>query len=384
MSTIHEQAGKRILVDGRCFKKPTSSIAVYLYTLLEHIAEDRNLLFNIVINNKEFENRLADLPNVRVLFSRIKTNIFWDNLIIPFYAITTGSNTIFYPKSSSCWFRIPRMHIVTTIHGIIYEVEKHNAKLLERLYWKTVGKITCLVAQKIITVSNNDKNDVIRILKCNPTKIKVIPIGVSNLFLRRYTDEENMLARYNLTKKKYLVQFGSITPKKNQLFTASIFKAIQDQEQYKLVFIGPENTNPHYGIKLHKYLIEHALADKVIFCGGMEHHGKNNTLFILLQNALLGLFPSTYEGFGLPPLEMIASGIPVLMSNRGALPEIYGMENTLPLEDQTAWIAEVARLGSDASYYRKVLREQRKILDNYEWAKITKEYAMLFKGVTWT
>lgn len=372
----------KILIDGRCFANESSSISVYLYNLLKNIQYE-DITLRVVINNPSYIKILNRFENIIVLTSKVKNNIIWDNLVIPFFAIRTGSEVIFYPKSSSCWMRIPNIAILTTIHGMIYEVDKHNSNRLQRIYWKYVGKIACTVSRKIVAVSDNDKKDIIQLLNCNPNKINVIPIGFNDLFLNKCSGEECKMKKFGLIKKKYFVQLGSVTPKKNQMFTLDICKHIlRDDEQFKLVLIGLENKDTEYCEKLRHYINKLSLSKKVIFTGGIDQNTDGNRLSILMQNAFIGFFPSTYEGFGLPPLEMIAAGIPVLISNRGALREVYGANNTLPIEVKDPWVAEVNNLISDRNYYNKMLEKQSIILEKYKWTNITKQYVSLFKELS--
>ena len=371
---------KKVLVDGRCFINKGSSVAVYLHNIIEYLAQNDRFIIYLVINNPGYKEEYKDYSNVNPIFVNIRNNIIWDHLVVPYMAIKCGCQIVFYPKSSSCGYRLPGKKIITTIHGVIYEVEKHNIKPLERIYWKTAGKTAARVADKVIAVSESDKEDLVNYFGCRAGKITVIPIGVNKNFLSPASNREagEILNSYGLDQKKYFIQVGSLIKKKNQLFTLSILKDyLLSNRQYKVLFLGPTDRDSEYYEKVLAYINHHSLEGQVVFSGSIDQNIESDRMSLLVQNAILGLFPSSYEGFGIPPLEMIALGVPVLISNRGALKEVYGEANTLPLEEKT-WMAELKKLLADRDYYNNLVNRQKKILKNYSRESIGSKYLELF------
>jgi len=371
---------KKILVDGRCFINKGSSIAVYLYNIIEYLVQSERFIIYLVINDPGYKDEYKKNNEVKTIFINIRNNIIWDHLVIPLMAIKYSCQTIFYPKSSSCGYRLPGKRIITTIHGVIYEVEKHKVKPFERIYWKAAGKIATRVADKIIAVSESDKNDLIKYFGCRASKIKVIPIGINKNFLSQTSNREafELLNSYGLVQKKYFIQIGSLTKKKNQLFTLRMLKDyLVKNPQYKILFLGPTDRDYEYYNQVLAYIDHCSLNQQVIFSGSLDQNREVEKMSLLVQNALLGLFPSSYEGFGIPPLEMIALGIPVLISDRGALKEVYGEANTLPLKEGL-WFTELENLLADRGYYNSFLIRQKAILENYRREDLGNKYKALF------
>ncbi len=371
---------KKILIDGRCFIREGSSISVYLYNLLKHITEDNRFLFVILINNKNYLPILKKLPNLEIIISGVKNNIIWDNFIVPFFAIKTKSEIIFFPKSSSCWFKIPKKNIITTIHGMIYKLEPQNHPFYVNLYWKFVGKMANIFSDTIIVVSNKDKEDLLN-ADFDLQKIKVIPIGINSFFQQSWHPslEDKILYKYLLNRDKYVIQVGHLTKKKNQLFTLQILnKFLNTHRDFKLVFVGDFKKDPEYYKEILQTVKKYRLEKQVVFTGVINQNEELGTLPILVKNAKIGLFPSTYEGFGIPPLEIISAGTPVLISDRGSLKEIYGEGNTLRLENKNNWIYEIEQLVFNESYNNFVLQKQSKILERYKWENIAVDYVNLF------
>jgi len=371
----------KVLIDGRCFINEGSSPSVYLHGLLKQLAKCDRYLFILLLNNKSYVNEFKNYSNIHPEIIKVKNNIFWDNVILPYYALKNRCRIIFYPKSSSCCYKIPGKKIITTIHGAIYVVEKKDRKLLEKIYWKYAGKIASKVADRVVAVSEHDKQDLISYYGCRPQKIKVIPIGINQCLLQseKAIDKSAVLQSYGLEEKKYFIQVGLLTKKKNHLFTLRVLKDfLTANKQYKVVFLGSQDRDTGYYSKVLDYIDSNGLNGQIVFLDSIDQNREGERMSVLLRNARLGFFPSTYEGFGIPPLEMIALGVPVLISDRGSLPEVYGKNNTLPLEEENLWIEEIKRLLSDDEYFDSVLKSQQEVIDKYRWENIGEKYLELF------
>jgi len=371
----------KYLIDCRAFINEGSSISVYLYNLLTEILKnDKKNEYILVLNNKEYIPKFDKSKNIKIIYSKVKNNILWDNFVIPYYAIKTNSSLIFYPKGSTCWFRIPRKKIIVTIHGMIYKIQPEIHSKLENFYWRIVGKIASLVSNRIIVVSNRDKTDLIS-EGYNPKKMQIIPIGLSSTFLEKYPQEKvnDTLKKYELSKKKYLIQVGHLTKKKNQEFTLNLYNnLVKKYPNLKLVFVGGDSTDKEYANKLVLLIKKFGLKGRIIFTGAIDQNKSKEIIPILLRNSSLFIFPSTYEGFGMPPVEAIGSKTPVLSSNKGSLPEVLGKENILELE-LSLWIDEATKILKDKDYRNTLIIRQSKLIEKYKWSEISKIYIRILK-----
>ena len=372
----------RILIDCRAFIRSGSSASAYTYNLVNNLIRKSNHHFVLVLNSKSYIEYFKNITNVDVIYSCVNNNIIWDNFVIPYYALKEKVDLIFYTKSSSCWFKIPKKKIVTTIHGMIYKVQPENHTLVENLYWKMVGKISYRIANAIVAVSSSDKKDLIA---CNYSSkhIYVIPIGVSDSFFSEENYEDNsILDEYNLAKCKYFIQVGHITKKKNQKFTISLFyDVLKRYPDFKLVFIGSTNRDADYYSKIVDYISDLGIVENIVFTGVIDQNLNPKTIPTLLGNSICAFFPSTYEGFGMPAIEAIAAGTPALVSDRGSLPEVLGKENVIPLEQSEKWVSEINKLIEDKNYKDFLISKQETIIYKYKWDNITNEYLKLFDSI---
>jgi len=373
----------RILIDGRAFNIKGSSISVYLFNLLNEIFKLKNNEYILVLNNKNYIKEFDKFKNVQLIYSEIRNNLFWDNLIIPYFAIKTKSNVIFYPKGSTSLFRVLGKKIVVTIHGMIYKIDTKVHSRIENIYWRFIGKLASLISNQIIAVSENDKQVLIS-EGYSAKKIEVIPIGISKIFFTSANQvvSKKILRDFNLEEKQYIIQVGHITKKKNQEFTINLFKEIfLNYPKLKLVFVGSKEVDKAYYGHLVELIKEYSLQNKIIFTNSIDQNKHKKILPTLIQNSILFVFPSTYEGFGMPVVEAIASKVPVLSSNSGAIPEIIGVNNTLDINNKDLWISMIKTLIDNKRFYKKIVSQQSMTIKRYKWDKISNEYNKLFDKI---
>jgi glycosyltransferase involved in cell wall biosynthesis len=193
---------------------------------------------------------------------------------------------------------------------------------MKYLAYKLVISRAIHKSEKIIAVSKFTKKDIEKKFKVKKDKIKVIYEGVSDLGI--YNNENSdkdkkLLKNYNIGDRRYLLYVGNAYPHKNLEGLLDIFKKIKkDFPSLLLVLVGGDD---YFYQRLKKYAQSLNLSNKdVIF----TNYVSDKDLASLYRNSLAYVFPSLYEGFGLPPLEAMAHNCPVVSSNRTSLPEILG------------------------------------------------------------
>ena len=183
-------------------------------------------------------------------------------------------------------------------------------------------------SKKIITVSEFTKQKIVEFYKANSNFVKVIHIRLANRInnkKERETEQnKNVLKKFQLTKQKYLIYPSTLLPHKNHKnLVAAFLKFLKIQKENtdtKLVIVGTINKRITEDIDK---LIESSaptLKSNIVFTDFIE----DKILSALLTDSLAMIFPSTYEGFGMPVIEAMNMGIPVLCSNVTSLPEVAG------------------------------------------------------------
>jgi glycosyltransferase involved in cell wall biosynthesis len=175
-------------------------------------------------------------------------------------------------------------------------------------------------AHRVLTVSETSKRDILRFFDIPPAKIDVIYNGIDELFWTTPNEEEvvRVRERYQLTDP-FALYAGNIRPHKNLERVIDAFYRVRRDGlgDIKLLIIGDEISK--YAT-LRRAVHRYKLHKHVRFLGFVP----DQTLAVLYRLAAVFVFPSLYEGFGLPPLEAMASGTPVVTSNVSSLPEVSG------------------------------------------------------------
>jgi glycosyltransferase involved in cell wall biosynthesis len=175
-------------------------------------------------------------------------------------------------------------------------------------------------ATRVLTVSESSKRDILRFVKINPEKIDVIYNGYDERFAIEPMEEDvvRVRERYQL-HDEFVLYAGNVKPHKNLERLIDAFHLVRNKglDHLKLVLIGAEISK--YAA-LRRAVHRHQLHKYVRFLGYLPEE----TLAVMYRLAGVFVFPSLYEGFGLPPLEAMASGTPVVTSNVSSLPEVAG------------------------------------------------------------
>lgn len=347
----------RIGIDIRCLmEKNYSGVCIYTRELLRAIFEADHENNYILFYNSAKESKVPkfDYPHVFVFENTMPNKIF--NASIKFFQnphideLVGGLDVLFLPNiqfvsvSEKC-------KIITTIHDISFERYPEFYTARARLWQKAVDpKNLCKKSHRIISVSQNTKNDLVNIYGIAQEKIQVIYSGISERF--RPIDDKNILGD---VKKKYflpenfVLYLGNLEPRKNIDSIITIFQRNKIPQQTHLVIAGANAW---------KYKQLYAMAEKlrgrIHFIGYVDETDKP-ALYSLSQAFL---YPSYYEGFGFPPLEAMACGAPVIASNISSLPEITNNASILVDPYNVNDIASAVNALLNDSEARKILIER--------------------------
>jgi glycosyltransferase involved in cell wall biosynthesis len=266
---------------------------------------------------------------------------------------------------------------VATVHdlGFHYFPEAHTPFQNAYLRWATRFNARC--AARVLADSEATRQDLIRLCGTAESKIVVVYPGCDES-LAPVTDPAMLAAvcrRYGLTKH-YLLYVGSLQPRKNLVRLVEAFASLHESRpadkespiaDLQLVLAGP--TGWLFDEILDR--ITHlGLSDRVVVTGYVP----TADLASLLSGALAFVFPSLYEGFGLPVLEAMACGTPVVCSNVSSLPEVAGNAALLvdPL-DTEALVEALARIVSDPGLRRELVQRGFRQAKRFSWRRCARE-----------
>jgi len=253
---------------------------------------------------------------------------------------------------------------VVTIHDLIFLRYPHLYSFFDRKIHFYKFKKAAQQADVVIAISEQTKNDIVDFLKIDPNKIKVIYQGCQEVFKIRYSkfESKEVVEKYNLPSK-YILNVGTLEERKNAL---TIVKAIKDCP-VDLVLIGKETD---YTKEIHDYIAKNNLENKVHFLKGIS----SKELAIIYQLASVFVYPSIFEGFGIPIIEALYSKTPVITTINGVFPEAGG-PNSIYIEpyDVQKLSNEINNILSDDNLAHQMKEEGIKFVQKFNDDQISKE-----------
>ncbi len=272
-------------------------------------------------------------------------------------------------------FNVPYFYqqpFIVTIHDLIINhfPNSRATTLPNWQYWlKLVGyrqvlRHAVLASKKIIVPSQFVKEDLLKFFKVPATKISVIYEG----YFLDQSHEPAKISRLAITKP-FLLYVGAAYPHKNLEMLVRVFKQLNKEKRYQLVLVGSQDN-------FYQRLKDQAALDRDIIFTGFVAEGE---LAGLYQQALAYIFPSLYEGFGLPPLEAQAHGLPVISSKQSCLPEILA-DSVLYFDPKNPaeLLQKLQRLTGSQSLRAELRAKGLKNIQRFSWQKMVKETLKLY------
>ena len=315
----------KLFVSGLAYDNGNSGISEYMNNSINFLAkevESIDLLLlesDINIFKKRSENiNIIPLSNE---YSQPFKNMFWHLFKLPFVIDFKKYDYIFLPAANRrVMFRYPKPTIAT-VHDLSQFHIKHKYDRKRVFYIKYVLPFFLKGANKICAISNNTKMDIMKFYNIKSDKIFVNYNGcdIENFLPDNATKNEFKLVKniYDLNKE-YILYIARIEhPGKNHIGAMKAYEQLSQtlKDKYDLVFIGKDWEGSE---AIYEYANNSKDKDNIKFLGFVY----KDILPIFYRNATIYLFPSLYEGFGIPLLETMASGTPAVCANSSSLPEI--------------------------------------------------------------
>ncbi len=352
---------------SRANKKHKTGVEWYSYHLIEQFKKIDHQNQYFLYANEPLRGALAEMPdNFQEAVLKWPIPRTWTVLRLSWEMLVGRKkcDTLFVPAHTIPLFNPERS--VVTVHDIGFEHFPECYQTADKFYHKLIIHFIKKSADQIITVSEYSKRDLIETYKIDPAKIKVVYNGYDQERYREMPDAKTYIRNKFEINAPYILFVGRLEEKKNisRLIDAfNLFKKQNPQDDHKLVLVG----SCGFGFEqAQKKIGEYGLQKEIIFPGWLDDHD----LPYLHSASDLFVFPSLFEGFGIPILEAMACGEPVVCSNTTSLPEVAGdatiMFDPTDIEQMSAVMARVLLNPRTASDLREKGLARTKL---FSWEK---------------
>lgn len=367
----------RIGIDATALPPQLAGAGTYIANLIRTLPKVDSENEYIVFVKTEQRSLFAPHPRVERVGVPSPTRplrVLWEQAVLPWLVRKYRLDLLHSPHYTMPLLK--RSKAVVTFHDMTFFILPDMHQPYKRIFFKTMIALSARRADAIIADSENTKRDILQILKLDPRLIYAVPLGnseSSGLYSPR--EIERVRRQYRLPKKVVLF-VGDLEPRKNLPTLVSAFKLLVDREiPHSLVIVGKKVWRYKEIFQTVKKL---QLENRVVFTGFVPE----NDLPFLYKAADLFVYPSFYEGFGLPVLEAMAHGIPVITSNVSSMPEIVGEAGILVDPDAAHTLAE--KMGDvliDHALHEKLGSAGRERAKFFSWERTARETLAVYEQV---
>jgi glycosyltransferase involved in cell wall biosynthesis len=356
---------KKTILNATIINDKPTGLGVYTQNVINRLFLDRDS--TVICNKKSYLSDVEidslvelSIPKSRFAFikRRLLVNSYLKKNIDDIELIYSPTQHINYIKG--------KKHIIT-IHDLI-PLKYPKGRIHQTFYYKYIIKRYIRKVDKIITVSENTKNDVVKYYNIEPSRVKVIYNGFDKTdIINRDKSIEIIQNKYNL--KDFILIVGINYKYKNLESVIKAYNEIKDEIDNKIVIVG--NYNISYGKQLINLVKKLKIEDKVIFTGYVDEEEKH----LFYQSAKVFIYPTLYEGFGLPILEAMSNEVPVICSSTSSIPEVAGDAaiyiNPNNIDDIKDKMVKAINMGDMDK--NDIIKKGKERVKHFSWSKCAKE-----------
>jgi glycosyltransferase involved in cell wall biosynthesis len=351
-------------------------IGIYARNLMSSILKiDRKNFYYFIYATHEQIGSFGNHENLDEIVIPCSNKVLWDQWLVPQFA-RGKSDIIFNTKFSLPLFTSCKT--VMVFHGSEWYVYPQFYSRLDILYNRIFLPLYCKKASAISSVSKVTADDMTKFVGFDPQKVFVVHSAIDPRF--KPVKDETALSyvkdKYHLPEK-YVLFVGKLYPGKNFTNIVKAFKRIKNEVDFSLKLVSVGDLRWKYEKDL-KEIERQGLTDDILFTGWVNQED----LPPFYQMAELFLFPSLYEGFGIPILEAMACGCPVVTANTGACPEVAGSAAKLVNPLDPGSIANgVIEVLKNTSMRNAMIHQGEEEVKRFSWDKAAAQTLEIFKLV---
>lgn len=322
-------------------------------------------------------NRDLDIEFFEEQFNVIEPNIlfksFWRSFLMS-DDVKKMNVDVFHGLSNEIPRGLKNVKKIVTIHDLIFKKIPDTYPLWDRMIYDQKSKFACQQSDVIVAISEHTKQDIIRYYGVNESKIKVIYQSVNPIYYEEsQIDAQRVRNKFNLPES-YMFAVGTLEERKNQLGIMKALSAMRVEDRMPLVILGKGKT---YRQKLFNYIAEKQLGKWIFF---LDEYISLEELKCIYEGASVMIYPSFYEGFGLPVVEALLSKTPVITSNISSMPEAAGQKSILVNPNDTEEIknAILQVLGNDSLQNQMITEGYQYAMNTFHPKIVTKKLMEIY------
>ncbi|NMM20420.1 MAG: glycosyltransferase family 4 protein [Rhodoferax sp.] len=346
---------KNIFINGKFFGQPTTGaqrfateIVLALDSVLSDIAESESCNFVLLVPSGVLGN-IPPLKQIRVVELAGFSSHLWEQVRLPLFV---RDSFLINLSGSAPMFK--RKQIFTIFDAAIFDFPQAYSKMFLAWY-RLLFRVQTRFCYGLMTISEYSRDRLSMHLGVGKERFSLVPCGVDHIY--RTASDESIFEKYGLHKNGYLLAVGSANPSKNFSALIRAFTGLRNAESIRLVVVG--GSNP-------AVFAEQNVIDNlhIVRTGRVD----DLQLKALYTHARGFVFPSLYEGFGIPPLEAMACGCPVVASNLNSILEVCG--SAIGYFDPTSISSiqnALERIIDDGSWRERLQVAGRDMVKQYTW-----------------
>ncbi len=370
----------RIGINGRFLAAKRTGVQRAAYNLIRAIVKvDRVNEYVLFTPEDQVLNPDWQYPNVRIVPSNLREgetirNHIWEQFSLPRLAMRYQVDILHSPANLA-----PLLYkgkSIVHIHDLCFVVNPQWYSFSFRTLYNFIIPRLARRAAKVITNSNNSRNDLLQFCDLQAESVSHVHWAVDDLFLQEPPDDAKDPPPGFPPLSDYILYVGSLEPRKNigtLLEAYELLRATHPDIKTKLVLIGGESPLfAEVRLKVKQF------KEDVLFKGFVSDH----LLREYYRRARLVVYPSLYEGFGLPPLEAMASGVPVVTTMTSSIPEVVGDAALMVSPYDIGQLAEtMSRVLGDPVLSATLIARGREQVKKFNWYRVARNTLAVYYEV---
>jgi len=361
----------RIAFDATAIPPNRAGAGVYIYSLVKALAaidsENQYLIFAKTEHIQEFQITQPNFEFVSVPNYTVLRRMAWEQTALPGEVWRRKIDLLHSPHYTMPF--APPCRTIVTFHDMTFFSMPELHGRGRRLFFPAVMRQSSRRADRLISVSESTRQDMIRLLELPPKKIAVTPLAASQVFrVPPAAEVADVCKRYGLIPGRFLLYVGVLEPRKNVPHLLEAYSRIAQRfPDVPLVIAGKKGW-------MYEAIFERVSSLKLESRVHFPGYVAEEDLPGLYHGARAFVYPSRYEGFGLPVLEAMQCGVPVITSNISSMPEVAGDAALLVSPDDTAALTDaIARLMTDDELAHKLAQRGLVQAKRFTWERCARE-----------